>query len=56
MLEARRAVAAMQPGDSERLTHLQKALGEVAYANDSLIEKWEREIAEGRMPNLDEEG
>lgn len=38
------------------INQLAKALGEqVEVVEDELIDKWERDIAEGRIPNLDED-
>ncbi len=38
-----------------RLNILEKALQEEEYSSDPLIDKWERDIAEGRTPDLNEE-
>lgn len=43
--------------DRERLRELEKMLGlvdDVAVSDDPLADKWDREIAEGKIPNLDE--
>ena len=48
----------------EALQGLDEALGERREADedgpmitgDPLVDKWERELAEGKMPNLDEDG
>ncbi len=45
-------------GLSQRLRKLYKMLGETdedkAIGEDPLIDKWEKELAEGKMPDLDE--
>lgn len=57
-LEARRKFGKMEDWERERLTVVQGILdgAEVRFSGDPLIEKWEREIAEGKIPDLDEEG
>ena len=41
---------------SQKLRRIYEALGEtdMAYGEDPLADKWERELAEGKVPNLDE--
>lgn len=39
----------------EQLAALNTALGEEAAVVDPLADKWERELAAGRIPDLDEE-
>ena len=39
---------------SDKLRRLKRMLGEEVASEDDLIDKWEREIAEGRTPDLDE--
>jgi hypothetical protein len=56
-LEARRRRSKLEDHERDRLTSIQGILdGEAIEFGDPLIEKWEREIAEGRIPDLDEEG
>ncbi len=38
----------------KQLNKINKALGHDEAVQDELIDKWERELAEGRMPDLDE--
>jgi len=37
-----------------QLTAINKILGDDNFTGDPLIDKWEREIAEGKIPDLDE--
>lgn len=48
--EERRAI-------SQKLRKLYKALGErdTTWGEDPLIDKWERELAEGKIPDLEEQ-
>jgi hypothetical protein len=39
---------------SKELDEINQALGEQAVESDDLIDKWERQIANGEMPDLDE--
>lgn len=56
-LEHKRKSAKLEDWERERLTLVQSILeGEDVSFGDPLIEKWEREIAEGKIPDLDEEG
>lgn len=40
---------------SEQLRKLYRALGEKAPSEDELVDKWEQELAEGKIPDLDEQ-
>ena len=37
---------------TEQLNALNVALGEEAYVGDTLVDQWEKDLAEGRMPDL----
>lgn len=37
-----------------RIVEIGKSLGEKVEDGDDLIDKWERELAEGKIPNLEE--
>lgn len=37
-----------------KIREIGKALGEKVDGEDDLIDKWERELAEGKIPNLEE--
>lgn len=56
-LEAKRKYGKLEDYERERLTSVQGILDRTdVRIGDPLIEKWEREIAEGKIPDLDEEG
>lgn len=56
-LEQKRKTSKLEDWERDRLTLVQSILeGEDVSFGDPLIEKWEREIAEGKIPDLDEEG
>lgn len=49
----------MERGEGDHEEHLKhlsliaKALGEAAYVHDPLVDQWERELLEGKIPDLD---
>jgi hypothetical protein len=55
-LKARRKSTKLEDHERDRLTLIESILdGKEVSFGDPLIEKWEREIAEGKIPDLDEE-
>lgn len=40
---------------TERLAAVRRALGENGISTDPLIDQWEKDLAEGRVPDLDAE-
>ncbi len=56
-IQARLEIATSHEEESSlrtRLNDINVSLGEAEEVEDELIDKWERELAEGKMPNLSE--
>lgn len=53
--ELEEASASERADITKRLVRVRQALGDKAASTDPLIDKWERELADGKTPDLYEE-